>query len=138
MIMYKPYLLLCCFFLSTLAVHAGDTLRYTLSDCRQQALSNSATARLQEEEILVAKYNRQAAMAAMFSAGECQCRLYVELAKTASAGGPDDFLARYRLCLAGRKSLVLMVGQQLVRYLDEHFLRYGIGAAYSGPCFTYR
>ena len=66
MIMYKPYLLLCCFFLSTLAVHAGDTIRYTLSDCRQQALSNSATARLQEEEILVSKYNRQAAMAAMF------------------------------------------------------------------------
>lgn len=47
-------------------VQAGDTLRYTLEECRQMALNNSATARLQQEELLVAKYNRQAALAAMF------------------------------------------------------------------------
>lgn len=50
----------------SLSVLAGDTLHYTLHDCREMALNNSASAKSQEEAKLVAKYNRQAALAAMF------------------------------------------------------------------------
>ena len=46
--------------------HAGDTLQYTLAACREMALSNSTASRSQEEMRLAAKYNRQAALAAMF------------------------------------------------------------------------
>ena len=64
--MYRKSVLLMAFIAFSVLVQAGDTLRYTLEECRQMALNNSATARLQQEEILVAKYNRQAALAAMF------------------------------------------------------------------------
>ena len=49
-----------------LGMYAGDTLHYTLESCREMALSNSASARSQQESQLAAKYNRQAALAAMF------------------------------------------------------------------------
>ena len=49
-----------------LGVYAGDTLHYTLEECREMALHNSASARSQQEAQLAAKYNRQAALAAMF------------------------------------------------------------------------
>ena len=45
---------------------AGDTIFYTLQACRDLALSNSASAKAEKEAQLVAKYNRQAAFAAMF------------------------------------------------------------------------
>ena len=48
------------------ALYAGDTVRYNLTDCRAMALENSASARIQQESLLAAKYNRQAAFAAMF------------------------------------------------------------------------
>ena len=47
-------------------VYAGDSLHYTLRDCREMALNNSASARAEEASSLAAKYNRQAALAAMF------------------------------------------------------------------------
>lgn len=43
-----------------------DTVYYRLEDCRQQALSYNASARSQQELQQAAKYNRQAALAAMF------------------------------------------------------------------------
>ncbi len=49
-----------------LAIQAQDTLVYSLSQCREMALSNGASAKSQEELRLAAKYNRQAALAAMF------------------------------------------------------------------------
>ena len=45
---------------------AGDTLQYTLLQCRDLALTAGSSARSQEESRLAAKYNRQAALAAMF------------------------------------------------------------------------
>ena len=45
---------------------ASDTLVYTLSQCREMALTNGMSAKSQEEMKLAAKYNRQAALAAMF------------------------------------------------------------------------
>lgn len=45
---------------------ASDTLLYTLQQCRELALTQSASAKSQEESRLAAKYNRQAALAAMF------------------------------------------------------------------------
>ena len=52
------------------AAHAGvtaqDTLVSNLRQCREMALSNGASAKSQEELRLAAKYNRQAALAAMF------------------------------------------------------------------------
>ena len=57
------FLIFCCV---SLGVSAGDTLRYTLQHCRDLALQNSASARVQEESQLAAKYNRQAALAMMF------------------------------------------------------------------------
>ena len=50
----------------SVSLSAGDTVRYTLQQCREMALSNSASARAQESSVLAAKYNRQAALAAMF------------------------------------------------------------------------
>ena len=46
--------------------HASDTLRYTLHQCRDLALTSGAASKSQEELRLAAKYNRQAALAAMF------------------------------------------------------------------------
>ena len=43
-----------------------DTVYYRLEDCRQQALSYNASSRSQQELQQAAKYNRQAALAAMF------------------------------------------------------------------------
>ena len=45
---------------------ASDTLYYTLSQCREMAVSTGTSAKSQQETRLVAKYNRQAALAAMF------------------------------------------------------------------------
>ena len=47
-------------------VYAGDTIHYTLLQCRDLALTQGATAQSDEEARLAAKYNRQAALAAMF------------------------------------------------------------------------
>ena len=64
--MNKRFLLLMCVCACALGMYAGDTLHYTLEACREMALSNSASARSQQEAQLAAKYNRQAALAAMF------------------------------------------------------------------------
>ncbi len=56
-------LALCTFVISA---KANDTLLYTLQQCRELALTQSASAKSQEESRLSAKYNRQAALAAMF------------------------------------------------------------------------
>ena len=45
---------------------AGDTVHYTLQQCREMALTTGMTAKAQEESRLAAQYNRQAALAAMF------------------------------------------------------------------------
>ena len=45
---------------------AAETMRVTLEDCREMALSNSHSARSQEESKLAAEYSRKAALAAMF------------------------------------------------------------------------
>ena len=50
----------------SLGASAGDTLRYTLQSCRDMALNRSVSAQVQEESMLAAKYNRQAALAMMF------------------------------------------------------------------------
>lgn len=51
----------------TLASAKAETAtRYTLQQCRDMALTNGMTAKSQEELQLAAKYNRQAALAAMF------------------------------------------------------------------------
>jgi len=52
--------------MSSLCLRSQDTVRYTLQECHTMALTNSATARMQEETQSAAKYNRQAALAAMF------------------------------------------------------------------------
>lgn len=44
----------------------SDTVLYTLSQCREMALTSGMSAKSQEEMRLAAKYNRQAALAAMF------------------------------------------------------------------------
>ena len=51
----------CC-----LPVIAGDTIPYTLQQCRDLALTSGAASKSQEEVRLAAKYNREAALAAMF------------------------------------------------------------------------
>lgn len=56
-------LALCTFVISA---KANDTLLYTLQQCRELALSQSNSSKSQEETLLAAKYNRQAALAAMF------------------------------------------------------------------------
>lgn len=57
------FTLLCA--MTLLSAHA-DVTPYTLEQCREMALSNGATAKSQQELQLAAKYNRQAALAAMF------------------------------------------------------------------------
>ena len=47
-------------------VQAGDTLHYTLEQCREMALTKGSSAQSQEEARLAAEYNRKAALAAMF------------------------------------------------------------------------
>ena len=47
-------------------VYAGDTIHYTLLQCRDLALTKGASAQSEEEARLAAKYSRQAALAAMF------------------------------------------------------------------------
>lgn len=47
-------------------VTAGDTVQYTLQQCRDMALTRGASAKSQEETRLAAEYNRKAALAAMF------------------------------------------------------------------------
>ena len=64
--MHKKLLLFATILAYSLGLCAADTLRYTLEQCHEMALSNSATARLQSEAQLAAKYSRQAAFAAMF------------------------------------------------------------------------
>lgn len=56
-------LVLCCM---PFSVYAGDTISYSLLQCREMALSNGMSARSQEEVRLAAEYNRKAALAAMF------------------------------------------------------------------------
>ena len=55
---------LCSLF--TIAAKASDTLQYNLEQCRDLALTSGTSAKSQEESLLAAKYNRQAALAAMF------------------------------------------------------------------------
>ena len=64
--MKKIYIL--CLVLGALvsSAYAGDTLHYTLRQCRDLALTKGSSAKSQEESRLAAKYNRQAALAAMF------------------------------------------------------------------------
>ena len=45
---------------------AGDTIQYTLQQCRDLALTKGASSKSQEESRLAAEYNRKAALAAMF------------------------------------------------------------------------
>lgn len=61
---YILLLALCSLFL--IPIRANDTLYYTLQQCRDLALTSGTSARSQEEAQLAAKYNRQAALAAMF------------------------------------------------------------------------
>lgn len=64
--MYKKLTIIASCLAFSFCVYAADTLRYTLDQCHEMALQNSASARLQNETQLAAKYNRQAALAAMF------------------------------------------------------------------------
>ena len=50
----------------SLYAYAGDTVQYTLKQCRDLALTSGMSAKSQEETRLAAQYNRQAALAAMF------------------------------------------------------------------------
>ncbi len=61
---YILFIVLCFLFVSYLK--AGDTVRYTLPACREMALMYGTSSKGQEEAQLAAKYNRQAALAAMF------------------------------------------------------------------------
>lgn len=61
---YIVTLALCSLFL--VPAKASDTLLYTLQQCRELALTQSASSKSQEESRLAAKFNRQAALAAMF------------------------------------------------------------------------
>lgn len=61
---YFLILMLCS--LWGMGVSANDTTYYTLQQCRDLALTNGTSARSLEESRLAAKYNRQAALAAMF------------------------------------------------------------------------
>lgn len=69
MINHKFLLVLCLLSFSGAVLRplqAQDTLVCSLTQCREMALSNGASAKSQEELRLAAKYNRQAALAAMF------------------------------------------------------------------------
>ena len=52
----------CC----VMTAAANDTVRYTLSACRELALTRGTSSRSHEETRLAAEYNRKAALAAMF------------------------------------------------------------------------
>ena len=64
--MKKRYIIFALSALMCVCASAADTLFYSLRQCREMALSNGALAKSQEELRLAAKYNRQAALAAMF------------------------------------------------------------------------
>lgn len=64
--MKNRYLILLLCTVCIMSVKAGDTLQYTLQACRELALTSSTSSKSQEEIRLAAKYNRQAALAAMF------------------------------------------------------------------------
>lgn len=66
MINHKFLLVLCLLAFALCPTQAQDTLVCSLTQCREMALSNGASAKSQEELRLAAKYNRQAALAAMF------------------------------------------------------------------------
>lgn len=59
------YIIIFCL-LCFVSAKAQDTLVYTLTQCREMALTSGMSAKSQEELRLAAKYNRQAALAAMF------------------------------------------------------------------------
>ncbi|MBO7457738.1 MAG: TolC family protein [Paludibacteraceae bacterium] len=60
------FILVLCSLLFAPKTYAGDTVHYTLQACRDIALTAGTSAKSQEELQLAAKYNRQAALAAMF------------------------------------------------------------------------
>lgn len=62
----ERYIVTLCALCIVHCAFASDTLLYTLQQCRELALTQSASAKSQEESRLAAKYNRQAALAAMF------------------------------------------------------------------------
>ncbi len=62
----KHVILSCILTGSVVCAYAGDTVRYTLSDCHEMALSRGASSQSMEEARLAAEYNRKAALAAMF------------------------------------------------------------------------
>ncbi|MBQ4394151.1 MAG: hypothetical protein II825_02475, partial [Paludibacteraceae bacterium] len=65
--MNKGLLVLSVFILHfSCALSAADTTYYTLPQCRDLALSKGVSSQSQQELLLAAKYNRQAALAAMF------------------------------------------------------------------------
>ena len=66
--MRKIQHILICFLCSAscLSMQANDTIRYSLQQCRDLALTSGNSAKSQEETRLAAKYNREAALAAMF------------------------------------------------------------------------
>lgn len=61
------HIIICFLYLGCcLPVIASDTIPYTLQQCRDLALTSGAASKSQEEVRLAAKYNREAALAAMF------------------------------------------------------------------------
>ena len=66
MINHKTILVFCLLSFVLVSAKAQDTLFTSLRQCREMALTNGASAKSQEELRLAAKYNRQAALAAMF------------------------------------------------------------------------
>lgn len=60
------FLILCWVVAHAISAFCQDTVQYRLEDCRKLALSYNASSRSQEEMRQAAKYNRQAALAAMF------------------------------------------------------------------------
>lgn len=64
--MWYRSLILCLVLMQATNLLCQDTVSYRLQDCRQLALSYNASSRSQEEMREAAKYNRQAALAAMF------------------------------------------------------------------------
>lgn len=64
--MKKTFLISILFAVCCAPLLAGDTIQYTLLQCRDMALTQGANARSSEETRLAAKYNRQAALASMF------------------------------------------------------------------------
>ena len=61
------YIFVCfLYFVGCLPVMAGDSVHYSLQQCRDMALNSGAVSKSQEELRLAAKYNREAALAAMF------------------------------------------------------------------------